>query len=99
MLIDVYKTDSAKVIEYGEKAIKVDPENVQALMAVSRNYSMEKKNLDRAVSYAQRAVDGVGKMRGQQPPPGYSDDQWKQYLDSLEQNAKSLLSYAKSIKP
>ncbi len=38
MLMNDYnaKKDTAKANEYGEKAIKADPENVDALMAVSR---------------------------------------------------------------
>src|SRR5687767_2681082 len=64
MLMEVYrqKNESAKVIEFGEKVIKIDGTNVTALMAVSRNYSLERKNLEVAVQYAQRAVDSVAKM-------------------------------------
>ncbi len=55
-LMDIYaaKKDTPKVNEFGEKAIKADPENVDALMAVSRSYAMSKTNLDKAVMYAQR---------------------------------------------
>ena len=100
-IIEIYKNkkDVNKVAEYGEKAIKADPENVNALMETSRNYAMEKKSLDKAVSYAQRAVDSVAKKRNEPPPMGYTDDQWKQYLDSLDGSARMLLTYAKGIKP
>lgn len=93
------KNDNAKVNEFGEKVIKVDPENVTALMAVARNYALEKKNLDRAVQYAQRAVDAVTKMKTQPAPANYSEEQWKQYVESTDGAAKSILNYAKSIKP
>src|SRR5687768_10916255 len=48
-LLEIYrqKNDTAKVVEFGEKAIQLDPENITALLAVSRNYSIEKKNLDK----------------------------------------------------
>ena len=100
-LLDIYrqKNDSAKLVEYGEKAIQLDPENITALMAVSRNYSIEKKNLDKAVSYAQKAVDTIAKMRTQPTPAGTPDDQWKIWLDQNDQAAKSLLAYAKTVKP
>jgi hypothetical protein len=86
MLMNIYKdrNDTAKVNEFGEKTIKIDPENVDALMAVSRNYAITKTNLDRAVQYAQRAVDAGAKKRGTVPPPNYTGAQWKQYLDSLD---------------
>ena len=101
MAIDIFKNkkDVLKVAEWGEKAIKADPENVNALMETSRNYAMERKSLEKAVSYAQRAVDSVAKKKNEPPPMGYSDDQWKQYLESLDNSAKMLLTYAKGIRP
>jgi hypothetical protein len=95
----VQKNDPAKVIEYGEKVIKLDADNVTALMAVARNYSIERKNLDRAVQYAQHAVDTVSKWKAEPPPAQYPADQWKQYVESTDQAAKSILAYAKSMKP
>src|SRR5215510_8695084 len=67
MLVDIYmmKQDNAKIIEYGEKAIKADDKNVSALVAVSRAYAMKRENLEVAVSYAQKAVDNVDKMKSQ----------------------------------
>src|SRR5947209_3492749 len=61
MLVGIYndKKDTTKVAEYGEKAVKADPQNIEALVQVSRVYAMERKNLDVAVSYAQKAVDNV----------------------------------------
>src|SRR2546427_13043278 len=44
-LIQIYqqKNDQAKVIEYCEKAIKVDPNNLVALLTVTRAYSLDGK--------------------------------------------------------
>jgi len=44
MIIDVYRQrdDRAKILEYGEKTLKVDPNNVTAMMALSRNYTLER---------------------------------------------------------
>jgi tetratricopeptide (TPR) repeat protein len=100
-LLEIYrqKNDTAKVVEYGEKAIQLDPENITALLAVSRNYSIEKKNLDKAVSYAQKAVDTVAKRKAQPAPPTMSEEQWKQWLESNDQAAKSMLAYAHSVRP
>ena len=93
----VQNNDKAKIDEVGERAIKADPENFMALMAVSRNYAIEKKNLDRAVQYAQRAVDVLAKKKGE---ARYKEDEaWKAYLDSTENAAKQNLAYAKSMKP
>src|ERR1043166_1815031 len=42
-LVQIYqqKNDSAKIIEYSEKTIKVDPANLAALLTVTRAYSMD----------------------------------------------------------
>src|SRR3989442_12592690 len=52
-LIQIYqqKNDQAKVIEYCEKTIKVDPNNLVALLTVTRAYSLDGKqaSLDRAI--------------------------------------------------
>ena len=99
MTIYQQKNDQTKIIETGEKLIKVDAENLNGLLTLSRAYSLERKNLDRAVQYAQKAVDITARLKTQPPQNGYSDEQWKQYVESNEQLAKSYLSYARSLKP
>jgi tetratricopeptide (TPR) repeat protein len=101
-LLQIYqeKNDSAKVIEYSEKTIKVDPSNLTALLTVTRAYSLDGKSasLDRAIQYGQKAVDEIAKLKGSPPQQGYTDVDWKKYIDSNDQLAKSYLSYAKSLK-
>jgi hypothetical protein len=105
MLMEAYqgKNDAAKVVDFGERIIKLNNENptlVSALLTVSRNLAVERKQLDKAVQYAQKAVDTVVKLRSQPPPPQYSSDaDWKTYLDSIDSAAKGMLAYAKSLKP
>ena len=101
MLMGIYqqKNDPGNANDYGERAIKIDAENITALLAVSRNYSIERKNLDKAVRYAQKAVEVTEKLKTQPPPPNYTPDQWKGYIDGTEQAAKSMLAYAKSLAP
>ena len=101
-LIQIYsqKNDQAKVIEYCEKAIKVDPANLVALLTVTRAYSLDGKaaSLDRALQYGQKAVDEITRMKGQPPQQGYTDEQWKQYIDNNAQLANSYLAYARNLK-
>src|SRR5205823_14080217 len=56
-LVQIYqqKNDQAKIIEYGEKTIRLDPSNLVALLTVARAYSMDGKNasLDRAIQYGE----------------------------------------------
>jgi len=101
-LLQIYlqKNDQVKVIESGEKVLKVDQVNIEALLAVTRAYSLEAKNasLDKAIQYAQKAIDQLGKMKSQPAQQGKTDEQWKQYIDSNDQLAKTYLSYAQSLK-
>ena len=100
MMVDIYrqKSDRLKVIEYGEKALKLDGRNVTAMMILARNYAIQGINVDRAVLLAQQAVDQVAKMKAEAAPAQYTDAQWKDYLQSTETAAKSILDYAKSIR-
>src|SRR6185436_6452547 len=53
MAMDIYseKDNKPKIAEYGDKAIAKDPENVSALLRVSRNYATERTNLPKSLEY------------------------------------------------
>jgi len=99
-LVDIYmmKQDNAKIIEFGEKAIKADQPDASVYVAVSRAYTLERKNLEVAVAYAQKAVASVDKMKTQSAPSNYSDAEWKQLIKDNEEAAKGQLSYAQAVK-
>jgi len=101
-LVQIYqqKNDQTKIIEYGEKTIRLDPSNLVALLTVARAYSLEGKSasLDRAIQYGQKAVDEIAKLKNSPPQQGYTDEQWRQYIESNDQLAKSYLAYARSLK-
>jgi hypothetical protein len=100
MVIELYRerNETDKIIEYGEKVLKIDEGNVTAMMALSRNYAIKRVNLDRAVDLAQKAVDQIGKLRSGPSPTSHTDAQWKAYLDSTEAAAKSILTYSRSVR-
>jgi hypothetical protein len=100
MMIELYrqKNNRAKVLEYGEKVLKLDDDNITAMMVLARNYAMDGKSVDRAVQLGQQAVDQVAKLREAGTPNGYTDAQWQDYLQTTELAAKSILNYAKGIK-
>ncbi len=101
-LLQIYqdKNDQAKIIEFGEKAIKIDPNNIVALLTVTRAYSLDGKNasLDRAITYAQKAIAEIAKLKNSPPQQGYTDQQWRDYIDGNDKLAENYLSYAKSLK-
>jgi hypothetical protein len=87
-----------KVNEFGEKALRLDGNNITAMMILARNYAIESKNVDRALELAQRALDTTAKMRSEPLPTGYSESQWKDYLRSNEDAAGQILEYVKAVK-
>lgn len=99
MAMDIYseKNEKAKIAEYGDKAITKDPENVSALLRVSRNYSAEKTNLAKAVEYAEKAKGLLGNMKSQPPPTGQTEEQWKQWVDANTSSANQYAEYAKML--
>ena len=99
MTMDIYseKDNKPKIAEYGDKAIGKDPDNVTALLRVSRIYAAEKTNLPKAVEYAEKAKSVIGNMRSMPAPTGQSDEQWKQWLDANATAADQYSSYAKML--
>ena len=87
-----------KLIEYGEKVLKLDETNITAMMLLSRNYAIDGKNLDRAIELGQRAVDRLASSATDPAPLGYSDAQWKSYVQTSQNSAQQILDYAKAIK-
>jgi hypothetical protein len=101
-LLQLYQTknESPKIIEYSEKTLKLDPNNIVALLTATRAYSLDGKqaSLDRAIQYGTKAEAEIAKLKGGPPQQGYTDDQWKQYITDNEQLAKNYLSYARALK-
>src|SRR5438128_1130206 len=84
MAMEIYseKDNKPKIAEYGDKAIAKDPDNVSALLQVSRNYTLERTNLQKAVEYAEKAKALVAAMRKDPVPLGQTEDQYKAWLDA-----------------
>jgi hypothetical protein len=101
ILMDTYNRGNSpsQTIEFGEKAIELDGNNVTALMTVARTLSVERQELPKAVQYAQRAVDRIEEMKAEDPPPQFTADSWQQYIESLEGPARNILSYARTVSP
>ena len=97
MTMDIYskQDNKAKMAEYGDKAIAKDPENVSALLRVSRIYIVEKTNLPKAAEHAQKAKDVIAKMRTEPTPLNTTEQQWKSWLDQNDVAARQYYDSAK----
>ncbi len=99
MAMDIYsnKDNKPKVAEYGDKAIAKDPDNISALLRVSRNYSTERTNLPKAVEYAEKAKGLIAAMRKDPVPLGQTEAQYTAWLDANAAAADQMASYAKML--
>ena len=95
MSIYVTKSDPAKAVEYGEKFVRLYPENVNALIQVSRNYTILQTNPPKAIEYAQKAATLAAKMKTQPPQNGLDAVTWRTWTASMDTAAQANLSWVK----
>jgi hypothetical protein len=100
MAVEIYrdKQDRPRILEFGEKTLRLDNTNITAMMLLARNYAIDAKDLDRAMDLAQRALDRMETLRTQPAPGGYSTTQWNDYLKANEESATQILTYVKAMK-
>jgi hypothetical protein len=99
ILMDLHtqQAETDKALEYGEKIIAIDENNVNALMAVARGYAILRRNMTTARQYAERAVNASLALADQLPPPGYTEEQWQTYVNATVGAARSILDYVRTI--
>lgn len=91
--------DHRQALAYGERIIALDPNNVNAYMALCRYLSVNlHENLDQAVEYGERAVSLAEGLSTQEAPPNYTPEQWQAYVAQTEEYARSILSYARTVR-
>ena len=67
--------NAEKAVEYGEKTIAADPNNLEAYNFLAYAYAIGRTNPDKAADYAKKAIDLAQQLK---KPEGVSDDQFKQ---------------------
>lgn len=82
--------NAAKAEEYGEKAIAADPNDLVTLNLVADDYATRQTNLDKAETYAKKAVDLAAAMK---QPEGLTPEQFKANQDSQAGLAHLTLGY------
>jgi len=93
MSIFVERGDTAGVLAYGERAIRANSDAIDALVNLSRQYAVEGRNLKRALEYARRAIEVVGRDMNKAPPSGYRVAEWKRYLEEMKATAEGTVKY------
>jgi tetratricopeptide (TPR) repeat protein len=80
-----------KAMEYGEKTIAVDPNNLVVRNLMAYDYAISGTNPDKAADYAKKAIDLVPQMK---KPEGVADAQFKADQDNQLGMAHLSLGYA-----
>ena len=104
-LVDLYtaKGDPNTAMHYGDKLLEKEPDDVWALVKVSRAYGLSQSNLRAARQYAEKAVATVAKLKTLSPPArpvlfsGYTPEQWTSTISALEMSAKSNLDWVNQV--
>jgi len=79
-----------KVVEYGEKTLAADPNNLLVLNVLAYNYAMGQTNPDKAADYAKKAIELAQQMK---KPEGVADAQFKVEQDNQLGMAHLSLGY------
>ena len=95
---DIYQqqNNAAKVVEYGEKTLQNDPDNLHVLVLLARQYAVTADQSGRAVDDAKRAIALTQKLRTGPVGAGFTKQTWEQYLNTNQQSAQSTLDYIRS---
>jgi tetratricopeptide (TPR) repeat protein len=80
----------AKALEYGDKTLSVDPNNLVALNLMAYDYATGRTNPDKATDYAKKAMDLAQQLK---KPATLSDAQFKQDQDNQLGMAHLTLGY------
>ena len=75
--------DEKRVVEYGERVLARDPDDVQLLDKVTRSLlaTDAKETSARALKYARRYGELVATLRKQDPPARMGRGQWREEVD------------------
>jgi hypothetical protein len=95
MNVHVIRKDSRNAVLYGEKLIAINPNDVPALLQVSRNYTILETEPRKALEYAEKAVSITTRMKTQSPPSTMGETPWRTYATSLDGGARANLDWVK----
>jgi len=104
-LLDSYiaKGDPNTAAEYGEKWLVMEPDNIWALVQVSRAYGISQSDLREAVRYGEKAVATVAKLKtlpvGSRPGMfrDYTPTEWTSTINALDESAKKNIAWVRQV--
>jgi len=90
-----------KIVEYGDKLLAIDPNNLNAMITLSSmiperlptDPAAKKASLEKANGLATRAMTGVNTLFSQPKPAQLTDAQWAQERANLEGNLHATMGF------
>ena len=90
-----------KIVEYGDKLLSVDPNDLNAMITLSSmiperlptDEAAKKAALDKANGLANKAMTGVTQLFSQPKPAQFSDSDWNKQKNELEGNLHATLGF------
>jgi len=90
-----------KIVEYGDKLLSVDPNDLNAMITLSSmiperlptDEAAKKAALDKANGLANKAMAGVTQLFSQPKPAQFSDSDWNKQKNELEGNLHATLGF------
>ena len=90
-----------KLVEYGDKLLAVDPNNLNAMIQLSsmlperlpQDEAAKKAALEKARTFATKAMGGVQQIFSQPKPANFTDAQWAQEKANLEGQLNATLAF------
>jgi hypothetical protein len=95
MNINGLKGNSRSAMDYGEKMIRLDSNNVTALVQVSRSYTILQINPAKAIEYAQKAAAIAARNKTLPPQNGLDAETWRKWVASMDSSAQANLAWVK----
>ncbi len=95
MNLYVAKGNTRAAMDYGEKIVRLDASNVNALVLVSRNYTMLQTNAPKALEYAEKAAAIAARNKTLPPQNGLDAATWRQWTASMDTSAQANLAWVK----
>jgi len=104
-LMDLYiaRNEPDTAADYGEKWLELEPDNVWAMVQVSRSYGLSQRDLREAVRYGEMAVTTVAKLKkgsfAGRPPlfRAYTPEMWTTTITALEADTARNLAWVKQV--
>ena len=89
------KGNTRAAIDYGEKLVRLDANNVAGLVQVSRIYTILQANTPKALEYAEKAATLAARNKTLPPQNGLDAATWRQWTALLDTSAQANLTWVK----